>query len=304
MKPCFKKISLNPQSSLAVAVQNGSNMVNQFHYHPELELVLVKNSSGKVLMGETYSDFTHDDIFLIGSNVPHVFSHDFTWSVSRRLTEEAVSIHFKESFLGAAFHQLPEVDEINALFALAKKGIKLQGKLKSEVMKRMEQMKVNSGMENLLLHLEILMLIARSSEYVTVSAQSCVYMETDSSNKRIEKVYQFTSGNYSREINIEEVAMLIGLTKESFCRFFKTITRKTYFQYLIEYRIGQACKMLRESDYSIKEIAYKCGYENLSNFHHQFKKVTSFSPVQYQENMYQSFEMAPATGYALGKKVA
>lgn len=285
-KPCLKKVSPNPQSSFSVRVSTGINLVNHFHFHSEMELVMVKNTLGNLFISDKYVPFKAGDVFLLGANLPHSFIHDFKWSKDKDLIEEAIAIHFGEKFLGNCFMQLPEMEEIDTLFCLAKKGLQLFGSLKTAVQKRMEEMVQASSLEKLLLHLEILMLVAKSDEYIVLGVAESSCLEVNANEKRIEKVYEFTKRNYNREINIDEVAMIVGLTKESFCRLFKSITRKTYFQYLIEFRIGKACKLLLENDYSIKEIAYKCGYENLSNFHHQFKKVIFCSPVQYQNKMY------------------
>src|SRR5690606_7354196 len=99
---------------------------------------------------------------------------------------------------------------------------------------------------------------------------------------RIDNIMRFTAENYDRNIKIEEVANIINLTKESFCRYFKAQTRKTFMEFLIEYRVGKACQLLVENKASIKEIGYSCGFDTLSNFHHQFKKLTNHSPLEYK----------------------
>ncbi len=154
----------------------------------------------------------------------------------------------------------------------------------------MLQIRLASSLEKLLIHIEILLLISKSEEYKTIGQEVLFHPENGCNEKRISKVYKFTMDNFHQQITIDEVAAIVGLTKESFCRFFKIVTRKSYIQYLIEYRVANACKLLLGSDYSIKEIAYKCGYENLSNFHHQFKKITQISPVQFQNNLHLSME--------------
>jgi AraC-like DNA-binding protein len=106
-----------------------------------------------------------------------------------------------------------------------------------------------------------------------------VQMEVD---KRIHKILDFTFENYHQNIRIEEVAEMINMTKESFCRYFKAKTQKTYLEFLIEFRICKACRMIIEDRMSIKEIGYSCGFDSLSNFHHQFKKITRQSPLEYK----------------------
>ncbi len=82
---------------------------------------------------------------------------------------------------------------------------------------------------------------------------------------------------------IEDVAALIHMSKHSFSRFFKDKTKKTFIQFLMEVRIGKACRLLMEEDMNISEICYSCGYNNVSHFNHQFKAIIGKSPQEYKQ---------------------
>jgi AraC-like DNA-binding protein len=72
------------------------------------------------------------------------------------------------------------------------------------------------------------------------------------------------------------------MNKAAFCRYFKKITNKTYFEFLNEIRIGYACKMLIEDkNQNITDIAYSSGFNNMSNFNRQFKLIKGKSPSTY-----------------------
>ena len=100
------------------------------------------------------------------------------------------------------------------------------------------------------------------------------------------KIYTFVLDNYHRDISVQEVADIIHFAKGSFCRYFKQRTGKTFMDFLIEVRIGNACKLLMEDEMNINEIAYACGYNNISNFFHQFKALKGCSPSRYQKNYF------------------
>jgi AraC-like DNA-binding protein len=70
--------------------------------------------------------------------------------------------------------------------------------------------------------------------------------------------------------------------KHSFCRYFKSKTKKTYVQFLMEVRIGNACRLLVEEDLNVTEVGYSCGYNNISNFYHQFKALMKKNPLEYK----------------------
>jgi AraC-like DNA-binding protein len=91
--------------------------------------------------------------------------------------------------------------------------------------------------------------------------------------------------NYHRNISLDEVAALTQLTPQSFCRFFKNRTRKSFIEFVNEVRIGQACKKLAEEEWTVAEIAYACGFSNLSNFNRFFKNYTGKTPRVYRQEI-------------------
>jgi AraC-like DNA-binding protein len=73
------------------------------------------------------------------------------------------------------------------------------------------------------------------------------------------------------------------MTPHAFCRYFKSRTKKTYSQFLLEMRVGHACKLLAETDYSIAVVSYESGFMNFSNFNRKFKQITGNTPMAYRK---------------------
>lgn len=284
MKPSLRKISVNPLTSFSVRVDKADKLLNNWHYHPELELLLIKNSTGTSIIGDKIENFNGRYLVLIGSNLPHTFIHEK--SEEDESDKEAIVIHFYENFWGSTFMNLPEMQDILTLMQVSKLGIKVNAHAQKSIIPIIERMPKASALDKLMGLLEILKILSTKKDYSLITSKGFTYEASDENESRINKIHDFTIKNFDREITIDEVADLLNLTKESFCRFFKKTTRKTYFQFLIEFRIGQACRMLVEDDMTIKEIGYNCGYENLSNFYHQFKKVMGKSPMQYQKDYF------------------
>jgi AraC-like DNA-binding protein len=92
------------------------------------------------------------------------------------------------------------------------------------------------------------------------------------------------SGNithFKNKIYLEQVAAVSGLTPNSFCRYFKAKTGKTYSQALLEIRVGYACKLLIENRVSIKHLCFESGFKNFTCFHKNFKQITGKTPQDY-----------------------
>ena len=90
--------------------------------------------------------------------------------------------------------------------------------------------------------------------------------------------------NFHNAISLNEIANVANMTPQSFCKYFKQRTNKTYFSFLNELRIEHACKlMLANNDFSISEISIKSGFNNISNFNRKFKLQKKTSPLQFRK---------------------
>jgi AraC-like DNA-binding protein/mannose-6-phosphate isomerase-like protein (cupin superfamily) len=102
---------------------------------------------------------------------------------------------------------------------------------------------------------------------------------------RISKIRKILGGiqnNYSEDIEINKLAKEANYTAEHFSRSFKSIIGKSPKQYLLEYRLAQAEKMLQQENDSISNIAARCGFNDINYFSRIFKKKNNITPREYQ----------------------
>lgn len=281
-RPVYRQLVSHTNCSFHVKVDIGEKLKNTWHYHPQVELIWLKRSEGTRVIGNSVGPFRNNDIFLIGKNTPHTFLHEDKYLINPYHPPEAVVVQFDETFMGKEFLELPEVKKIQTLFDVAKQGVSISDKVKKKVIPLMEKMLTVSSLDRILLLLQILTLMVNKYSYNLLDEQEFIYQLNGGENKRIKKILDFTSENYDKDIKLEQVAEIVNLTKESFCRYFKAHTGKSYLDFLIEFRISKACKEILTNQMSIKEIAYSCGFNSLSNFHYQFKKIIKQSPIEYK----------------------
>lgn len=280
------KISSYLNSAISILSREESFFQAPFHSHPELELVYVKESFGKRIIGNSVDTFESGDMVFLGSDIPHVWLNDeIYYQNSNKLTAKAIVVYFSKDIFGSAFYELKEAKKINTLFENAKKGIVISGKTNKLIAKKLEQLVLKKDFEVIIGLLEILSLLSASADL------DCINIETYSSTNdtfkkdRLTDVYQYVKENYKKEISLDEVAQIANLTPTSFCRMFKSKTKKNFIEYLHEIRISNACKHLIESDMSISEIAYGCGYKTVSNFNKLFKKIMGTTPKEYKKKI-------------------
>jgi AraC-like DNA-binding protein len=252
-----------------------------FHFHPELELTLILQGSGRRMVGRQISNYDVGDLVLLGPNLPH------TWSGNEPENDQDISrsivIQFKENFAGEHFWRLPEMAAIRALFQKAQSGLLIKGKTRDWVADKMIAGTNHSPFQKILHLLEILEGIAVSDETEPIDFQITHYLSSTLESERFHTVYDYMIEHYREEIPLETIAAVARLTPTSFCRFFKRITRKTFVDALTEFRLKHACQLLSSTEKPISDICFESGFSNISNFNKEFKKSLGQSPMRYRK---------------------
>lgn len=285
MKSHLLLVPVGPNQSFSVRHDIVPNFLNRSHYHAELELVHIIKGTGTQFIGESIHHFKPNDLILVGSNIPHYWKCDDIYFENHpNLNAEAKVVHFLHDFLGGKFLDLPENKLLKELYTKAQQGILINGKSKQKIIELIDKLLHAKGMKRIVVLLDILFLIANSTEnsYLLTNTTSNNFKKADI--KRINDVYQYSLENFSTKISLDKIAKVANISTNSFCRYFKIITKKTYSQYLIEVRVQNACKLLVENKLTISEVCYASGFNNFSNFNRFFKQIIGTSPLQYKKD--------------------
>ncbi len=284
MKPRLEKLTLEPNYSFVLQKDIYPYYPTPWHYHPEFELVLVVKSTGQRTVGDHTARFSDGNLDFLGPNLPHVYQNDPAYYQGEpSLTAEAIVIHFREDFLGKEFFNLPEMIVVNQLFDRAKFGLKILGKTRQQVAAMMHEMLEMNGHRRIVHLLSILEMLSLSEEYALLASPGFVQQYAASGTDKITKVHEYIMTNFKKDIPLTTVAEVANMSTPSFCRYFKACTRKSFTRFLNEIRVGYACKLLLEDKHHIAQICYESGFNNMSNFNRQFKKITGKSPLLYKK---------------------
>ena len=293
MRPQLLKVPMGPAQSFSVKhdVEPFANC--RWHYHPEVELIYFNKGRGTQYVGDSVSRFEDGDLVLIGKDLPHFWRFDEATEKDKHRRNADVKVaHFSENFWGNQFLDLPENRPIKTVLERARRGIQIKGKAKLTVPQLLDKMLGAEGAERLIILMQILTEIAGNAEYTTLSSLGFIKPAEDPQKDRINDVFQFTLSNFRRKISLEEISEVAGISPNSFCRYFKSRTRKTYSQFLLEVKVGHACKLLIEDKMSIKQLCYESGFNNFASFHKYFKAITGKSPLSYQKSFIAKSESA------------
>ena len=282
MKPKLHKLPVGSDSSFLYKVLDCDHFINPWHFHKEYELVLIDKSNGTRFIGDNVSHFEDGDLCLIGSNIPHLYrnSEDF-YAKNSKLKARSVFIHFTRDFLGNHFFDIPEMKQVSKLLERSALALEIQGKTKKYIISKLHAMQDEKPPQRLLSFLEILVRLSNSNDVKPLLASGFSANISGDSDK-INHVFQFIMKNYTEQIYVQEIASKLNMSVAAFSRYFKHHTRKTFSDYVTEIRIGHACRLLMENNYSISEISYQSGFDNLSNFYRHFRKVVGIIPKEYR----------------------
>ena len=284
MKPQLLKVPYGPDHSFGVRKEMSPNINNRWHYHPEIELIHFHTGFGTQFIGDHISQFEPGDIVLVGCNLPHFWKYDeVDHSEAVCPNPYATVIHFFENFIGERFLHLPESRHIKNLLEKAKRGVLIKGSVADKIGDLIEKIYQSEGIYKIIALITCLSEFAVCEKVTLLSSLGFKYGFPESENKRINSLYNYTLNNFHRKLKLSEVAAIAQLTPNSFCRYFKHHTGKTYSDFLMEVRIGYACKSLIANKASVKQICYESGFNNFSCFHRYFKKLTGKTPQSYQK---------------------
>jgi len=246
---------------------------DKFHQHEEIQLSYIAKGEGTLIVGDTINNYTKGDILVLGSNLPHVFKSEKSNTKSLML-----SLFFTKNSFGNEFFALDELQPLKPFFKKAFNGFKVVSHNLQHYFIKLKHQNKFERFINLLQLLEII----QNTKYQPLSTFIYEKQYSEIEGKRMRTIMEYSMNNFQSNISLETIASLANMTKNAFCKYFKKRTNKTYVQFLTELRIENACKLLLTyNDSSINEIAEFSGFNNLSNFNRQFKKLKNTTPVKY-----------------------
>ncbi|MBX0291478.1 AraC family transcriptional regulator [Hymenobacter sp. HSC-4F20] len=253
-----------------------------WHYHPEYELVYIPQGHGRRHIGQHISRFEDGELVLIGPDLPHL---TFSYGHPAGTPFEEIVVQLRGDFLGADFWEKPEMAAIRQLLARSHEGLSFRGGTRTAVGPALRQLLSAPPFMRLLLLLQVLQELAQApaNDCLPLHAGTGGQGLSGKEQQRLSRVYQFVEQNYQRaSLSVQEVADVAHLSVPAFCRYFKKMTRHTLTDFLQEYRVGQACRLLLDDDLAVTEVCYSCGFNNLSHFNKTFRKYTGQSPTEYR----------------------
>lgn len=254
------------------------------HIHNECELNFVKGAAGaQRIVGDNVSDIGDKDLVLItGSNLEHAWL-DGLMDPTADVYE--VTIQFHPDLFASGFIDKKQFFPIKRMLEYARHGIAFSRETIDRVETLIGQLAASDGFPSILLFLELLNTLATEGSYQVLSQYSqYTELETHYDSRRITRVMKYLNENYHQNITLNQISALVNMSQPSFSRFIKQRTGQSFVNVLNNIRVSMAARaLIEEPTRTISEIAYKCGFNNLSNFNRIFRKKKNMTPHEYRQ---------------------
>jgi AraC-like DNA-binding protein len=253
-----------------------------YHFHEEYELTYIIKGSGKRYVGSHMEDFVAGDLVLLGPNLPHCWKLEPTNVLP--VDASAIVIQFNDSFLGDDFFNKFELQQIKRLFQKSGCGVSFHSEVQEEVKHHLLALAEEKSNFRILINLlEVLQLMASSEDYMLLDQHRIIAERTLAQRERINPVFAYLVENFRKPVSLEAAAGIANMTTNAFCKYFKKVTRKTFMETIIEYRLNYAVQQLVQTDKPISEISFESGFGDVSHFYKMFKAKMQVSPLNYRK---------------------
>jgi AraC-like DNA-binding protein len=260
------------------------SFTTDFHFHNECQLVYIVSGSGTRIIGDSVESYQEGDLAFVGPNVPHVWYSKVSPHEEEQMAT-SIALYINPETVTEYLKPFIDIQTLTLFFEQSARGINIVGEKKEVISTILQETLQQKEVSLLASFLKILELLMDSKDIIWLNEPSLLKTYSSKNQGRVSKLMHFLQENFRTEITLEQAASVADLQLHSFCRFFKQLTHHTFSDFLNEIRIGFACKLLQQSDLPVTQVAYECGYSNISYFNRTFKKIQGITPREYRQRL-------------------
>lgn len=255
-----------------------------WHFHSQYEIIYVKEGHGEYFVADKTGTFNSGDIVLLGSNLPHYMrSAPEYFSKENEKRVKGVVIQFQKEFMAYAINNYMDLKLIKSLLVQAERGILLSCSNNKDLLDMIEALPQYKGVNRFVNLLLLLDTMGRFDKKQILGSRQFNNSLSLFSDDRLEKVLSFINYHYTEPIDLETIAAKIPMNTTAFCRYFKEKSGKTFVDYIMDLRIGYACKLLSDKHMDISQVSLSSGFNSITHFNRIFKRKTGLTPTEYRK---------------------
>lgn len=280
-----EKLFISKSNPVKIRAYDYERFTFPWHFHSEYELMYVKKGSGQCFAGDNIINYYGNDILFFGTNLPHQMrSDDFYRTGNKNKRVKGIVLQFEKDFMDYSMENYPQFLSVKKLLNDSSRGVYFSSSLASELGIYLKRALKYTGLKQILSILLLLDEMSKCKKKQYIASPNYYLSLPALANSRIEKIISFINTNYTHSISLKEVASMAAMNESAFCRFFRENTGKTFLQYIMDIRVGYACKLLTLKNLNIYQIGSECGFNSISHFNRVFRRCMNCTPTSYRDN--------------------
>ena len=273
---------LRENDIMYIADRHKKEFTYPIHNHQVFELNFVEHAAGvRRIVGDSNEVIGEYDLVLITSlELEHV------WMQNECQTDDIheITVQFRFNLSNDGIFGKNPFKHIYHMLNEARKGLVFPMETIMKVYNQLQELSsITDRFEAFISFLRILNVLANSEGARTLATTSYAKVVIEEHSSRILKVKNYINKNYNKDLKLKTLSELACMSETAFSRFFKLHTGRTVSEYIIDIRLGYAARMLVDTNKSVADICYLCGYNNLSNFNRVFKRKKGCAPTEFRE---------------------
>ena len=256
-----------------------------WHFHSEFELMYVEHGKGQCMIGDAMLPYSDHTLFFFGTELPHWMQNDPEYNDNKELNVNGTIVQFEKDFMQYSFSNYIQFMQIQKILNCSNRGIVYDIKKHPDIQKMLIEFPQTEGLDQIILLLKLLQALSLVKEQRLAASPNFNISLAGFKDNKIQKIIAYLNKKYTEQITLSDVSAFAAMNPTAFCRYFKENVGKTFTEYIIEMRIGYACKLLAVGRLNISQTSIECGFETISHFNRCFKKITGYSPSEYKEKL-------------------
>ncbi|MEZ4932626.1 MAG: AraC family transcriptional regulator [Saprospiraceae bacterium] len=274
---------LRKQDVFVVLDSTSNGFDYPIHNHPEYELNFVTGISGTRIVGDSTERYIDYDLVLLGPYLYHKWDGDLHLQESGR-PYRVLTIQFSMDLFSGQMFQKERFFKIRELLRNSSRGLKFKGKTVEAAMQIIYKLAEDRGFSNILAFFQLLDMLSASRDVSFLASEGFSPQALRSESNRIQIAYSYILQHFKNpQLKIGDIAKQVNMGESAFSHFFKKYAFRSFTQFLIDVRIGHACKLLLDTDDTVSQICIKSGFNNMANFNRLFKKYRACTPKDYRK---------------------
>lgn len=283
MRIIFEKVRESDGSSFACRSIAETGFLSPLHVHPEVEILQIAEGSGHLVVGDHIGRFEAGDLMLFGSDLPHMVYSDVSLGGDCQPTRLRY-VQLRPAAFGTDVWAMPEMRAMADLLRDSRRGLRFSRQTSAAAVPLFDGLLATVGLTRLAELFRLFDLLTGDTSRLEMASIGYAGSGGHQGSERLDRAIRFINEHLAEDIGVEAVASIAGLSPQTFSRVFHKTVGVSCIGYIVALRIGLACRHLLETDDTITAIAFKVGFNNLSNFNRLFRKYRHMTPADYRRH--------------------